>query len=105
MNIAYDPPGADPLVLDELLDLQAAAPLREALLARRGADLQVDASGVRRLGGLCLQVLLAADGAWSSDGRRLAFLNPAPAFVDALDLCGVRRADADADASAARISA
>ena len=92
MIIQTRPCAEDALALDEVLDLQAARPLADALLARRGDDLDVDCSGVRRLGGLCLQVLLSAVATWAADGRRLAFLNPAPAFVEGLGLLGVAHA-------------
>ena len=36
-------------------------------MGRRGAALRVDASQVERLGGLCLQVLIAARAAWADD--------------------------------------
>ena len=48
------------LALAPILDLKAAGPLRGALLERRGHPLELDAADVQRLGGLCLQVLLAA---------------------------------------------
>ncbi|WP_312597550.1 STAS domain-containing protein [Brevundimonas sp.] len=62
---------ADVLVLPEILDLKAAAPLKAELVARRGQDLVLDASGVQRLGGLCLQVLLSAARTWAADGVNL----------------------------------
>ncbi len=92
MMIANRPPASDALTLDDILDLKAAKPLAESLLARRGADLDVDASNVRRLGGLCLQVLLSAVATWSADGKALAFLNPAPAFVESLERLGFAHA-------------
>ena len=36
-----------------------------------GRDLVLDASGVQRLGGLCLQVLLSAARTWAADGVNL----------------------------------
>ena len=92
MMLAHRPPGDNALHLDAVLDLKAAKPLADALTARRGADLEVDASEVRRLGGLCLQVLLSAVATWQGDGRTLTFLNPAPAFIEGLELLGVARA-------------
>ncbi len=62
---------AETLILPDILDLKAAAPLKAELLARRGRDLMLDASGVQRLGGLCLQVLLAAARTWDVDGVNL----------------------------------
>jgi chemotaxis protein CheX len=56
------------LELPGVLDLAAAAPLLAELRARRGGALNLDGSNVQRLGGLCLQVLLAAQDAWRADG-------------------------------------
>jgi len=42
------------------LDLAAAKPLWTELVATRAQPIEIDASNVERLGGLCLQVLLAA---------------------------------------------
>jgi chemotaxis protein CheX len=78
-----------PLVLPEVLDLKAAAGLHASFTARRGQDLSIDASQVRRLGGQCLQVLLAAVTAWKTDGRLLAFDNPSESFVQSIALFGV----------------
>ena len=61
----------DALILPDILDLKAAAPLKAELMARRGRDLVLDASGVQRLGGLCLQVLLSAARTWDVDGVNL----------------------------------
>ena len=58
-----------PIVLAETLDLVAATPLATALLARRGQDVVIDGTAVRRLGAQCLQVLLAARATWLADGR------------------------------------
>ncbi len=57
------------ITLPETLDLLAAAPLATALLAKRGQDVVIDGSAVRRLGGQCLQVLLSARASWQADGR------------------------------------
>ncbi|WP_287799477.1 STAS domain-containing protein, partial [Acidiphilium sp.] len=57
------------LMLDPILDLKAASPLAQALLARRGGDLRIDAGAVERLGGQCLQVLLSARATWEADGH------------------------------------
>ncbi len=70
------------------LDLAAAAPLQADLLAARGQDLEVDASAVQRLGGPCLQVLLAARLAWQADGRMLQVREPSGAFADVVAVMG-----------------
>ncbi len=89
MIVAHRAPEADALPLDEVLDLQAARPLADSLLARRGSDLELDGSGVSRIGGLCLQVLLSAHDTWAADGKTLSLLNPSAAFVDGLNRLGV----------------
>ena len=71
-----------------VLDLRASAPLQAELLALRGQDLRLDASGVRQLGGQCLQVLLAATSCWQADGQAFAVAAPSAAFVAALALFG-----------------
>jgi len=80
--------------LPDNLDLKAAGPLREALLGARGAALQVDASAVRRLGGLCLQVLLSAEATWATDGHDFVISPASAAFAE-----GARRMGAHALAS------
>jgi len=75
---------SDTLVLDPILDLKAAAPLQATLLARRGQAVELDASAVQRLGGLCLQVLLSAHRTWLEDGASLTFAARSEAFDNAL---------------------
>lgn len=79
--------------LPEVLDLKAAAPLVNELLAHRGEELSIDASRVRRLGGQCLQVLLSAAMTWKVDEIPLAFINPSPDFVEGLRRLGIAPAD------------
>jgi chemotaxis protein CheX len=76
------------LRLAPVLDLNAAAPLKAAFLEHRGEPLEVDASQVQRLGGLCLQVLIAARHGWAEDGRPLSITPRSPAFDEALGLFG-----------------
>ena len=68
------------LELSEVLDLKAAAPLHDQLVALRGQPLVLDAGKVQRLGGLCLQVLLAAQAAWQADDQALSLAQPTPEF-------------------------
>ena len=67
------------LILSDVLDLNAAEPLKAELLALRGHPVVLDASAVQRLGGLGLQVLLAARKTWAADGLnlRLGFVSEA----------------------------
>jgi len=76
--------------LADVLDIKAAAGLHAELMAMRGDQLVLDASAVRQLGGQCLQVLLAGVSAWRADGQDLSFANPSEAFIQGLDLFGVR---------------
>ena len=68
--------------LPQNLDLGAAAPLLATIKEARGHALQLDASEVERLGGLCLQVLLAARAQWRTDGVDFSILNPSAAFAE-----------------------
>lgn len=79
-----DPIDGTHLALPSRLDLTASAPLRDALLARRGRALTIDAGAVSHLGTLCLQILLSAAAEWRRE--RLAFtLSPcSSAFSRAL---------------------
>ena len=74
--------------LPQNLDLGAAGPLWSDMCAARGQPLELDASGVERVGGLCLQVLLAAQAQWRVDGIAFAVTNPSAAFADGVRLMG-----------------
>jgi chemotaxis protein CheX len=76
------------VVLPEVLDLRAAGPLAETLKVRRGGEVEIDGSQVRRLGGQCLQVLLSAQATWEADGGSLRFVRLSPEFLEALALMG-----------------
>ena len=79
---------ATALSLESVLDLSAAQRLKVLLTEHRGEGLQVDAGEVQRLGGLCLQILLAAHRAWTEDGHAFAIGPPSEAFTSALRLFG-----------------
>jgi chemotaxis protein CheX len=76
------------LSLGESLDLAAAAPLQAEILGLRGGPLTLDASSVLRVGGLCLQVLLAARTAWRSDDRAFSVADASPEFRSCLERVG-----------------
>jgi chemotaxis protein CheX len=80
--------GVESFALAPVLDLKAATPLKAALIERRGHPLELDAADVQRMGGLCLQVLLAAAAAWRADGVSLRVGPRSEAFLDALRLFG-----------------
>ena len=79
---------ANTLILAENLDLAAVAPLRDEMLGARGAALTVDASGVQRIGGLCLQVLLAARAAWRLDDKPFSITGASPEVHNTLERAG-----------------
>jgi chemotaxis protein CheX len=80
----------DPKVqLAAVLDLTAAAPLADALLARRKKATVVDASNVQRLGAQCLQVLIAAANTWKEDGVAFRIDGMSDGFSEGLRLMGV----------------
>ncbi len=76
------------LLLADALDMRAAAFLLEEVRTRRGAPLTLDGSRVERLGGQCLQVLLAAQAAWAADGLGFEIRAPSTALKDAWALMG-----------------
>jgi chemotaxis protein CheX len=90
---------SETLILDPVLDLKAAAPLKAALLERRGRPLTLDASHVQRLGALCLQILLAAQNTWADealdDHTTLAIHPRSDAFDESVRLFGANAHLAD----------
>lgn len=76
-------------MLLEVLDIKAALPLAEGLLAQRGAELMIDASRVERLGAQSLQILLSAVSTWHADGLSIEFIEPSESFIQSLELFGI----------------
>jgi chemotaxis protein CheX len=74
--------------LAPVLDLKAAAPLQAEFLAARGTAIQVDASKVQRVGGLCLQVILSADKAWKAEGVSFQISEHSSDFQEGIALLG-----------------
>jgi len=80
---AGDHPAAAKLLLEPVLDLGAAERLHARLSELRGQPLDIDASQVERLGGLCLQVLISARNTWQADGQAAVMAHTSTAFEDA----------------------
>ena len=76
-------PAAVKLQLEPVLDLGAAERLHARLTELRGRPLDIDASQVERLGGLCLQVLISARDTWRADGQNAAIGQTSSAFEEA----------------------
>lgn len=95
---APSPAPAEPIVaapsagavvgLPPILDLKAASQLRDEFCAAKGGPLDVDASKVQRLGGLCLQVLLSAQRSWAVDGKPFRVVDPSPDFLEGIRCFG-----------------
>lgn len=87
--------GEEPVVhvLEGPLDLTAAASFAMALRDAVGLPLRLDASGVRSLGGLCFQILLAAVAQWKADGQPFSVVSPSAAFSRDYELLGGRPGD------------
>ena len=71
------------------LDGVAAASLFEVLSSLAGSDVVIDGSRVEDIGGLSLQILLAAVSTWKIDGAVLQFTNLSLDFVSGLELLGI----------------
>lgn len=82
----------DTIVAEEMLDLQGAAALAEALRERRGKPVTLDTARVRHAGAAALQVLLAARAAWAADGQDFTLAQPSPALAAAIRLMGAEDA-------------
>ena len=80
---------AGPVRLADVLDRAEAAPLLASLIAQRGSELAIDASGVRRIGGQCLQVLMSAAATWSADAVAFSITGASEDFIAGLALFGV----------------
>lgn len=71
------------------LDIKAAAPLTERLLALRGGPLVVSGADVERAGAQCLQVLLSAAATWRADSQDLEFVDASEPLIAAIETCGL----------------
>jgi chemotaxis protein CheX len=80
--------GAATVGLPAILDLKAAGKLRDEFCAAKGGPLEVDASKVQRLGGLCLQVLLSAQRTWVVDGESFRVVQPSVDFLEGVKAFG-----------------
>lgn len=80
------------VTLEETLDLQATGRLAghlSAPLANPGAMVTLDASGVRYLGALAAQLILAAHRSGGAPGRRLTVTQPSAEFALGMARLGI----------------
>jgi anti-anti-sigma regulatory factor len=75
-------------LLPDILDVSSVAVVHRDLVAKRGGDLDIDASNVRRIAGLGLQLLVAAGATWTADGQKLRVVNGSPTFAEAIRISG-----------------
>jgi chemotaxis protein CheX len=77
------------LNLDKVLDLNEATSLHGKLMALRGHDVSIDASGVERAGALCIQVLMSAAKTWQQDNKAFKFSKISDGLTKTMQLIGV----------------
>ncbi|MFD1795605.1 STAS domain-containing protein [Paracoccus aurantiacus] len=87
------------LTLPARLDLIAARPLAREIAASSG-DLLLDASQVKFMGGLCLQILLAARQNCIAARRGFSVVASSVDFEDAVSLFGIAPGLLDSEATA-----
>tara|TARA_R110000737_G_scaffold269258_1_gene276583 strand:+ start:172 stop:498 length:327 start_codon:yes stop_codon:yes gene_type:complete len=78
----------EPLVLQQKLDLPAAAPLAEELKARLDGDVVIDVGQVTQIGALCLQVLLSAATSLKAADHSMSLINVNDRVVEQLAQMG-----------------
>jgi chemotaxis protein CheX len=88
MDDADSQAAGDMSVLPDLMDLSTAATLRQMLLERRGADLALDASNVRKVSAVGLQLVISAAKTWRADGHDFRIEAPTRQMRDAFDIMG-----------------
>jgi chemotaxis protein CheX len=81
--------GEKSISLAAVLDLNEASTLRSKLMGVRGSNVAIDASGVERMGTLCVQVLMAAAKTWDEDKLSFTFSKVSDAFQKTMQLIGV----------------
>ncbi|MCV6594627.1 MAG: STAS domain-containing protein [Silicimonas sp.] len=81
------------IVLKEKLDSASVEELREALLAAKDDDIALDGSAVEQLGGLSLELLMAARHLWGQAGKSLTLDTPSVQLIEDLGRFGLSEAD------------
>ncbi|MBB4002505.1 MAG: STAS domain-containing protein [Aurantimonas endophytica] len=100
--MARRPTSLKPAAIDlsAVLDLKAAGPLCDQLVELRGKPIVLDASGVSKVGGQCVQVLLAAAATWQADAVSFKIAEPSEAFRNSVELMGLSGTLSDRDTAA-----
>ncbi len=77
------------MTLPEQLDYSTCEEIAEALEHLRDTPVSLNASDVRHVGGLGVQLLVSIKMQWLKDGADFEVVAPSSAFVQALNLLGV----------------
>ena len=80
------------IVIEEELTIYTAAVWKERLLAAsrvEGGEIVLEMSAVGELDTAGLQLLILLKKEYKSQGKRLRLMNPSPAVMDVLTLCGL----------------
>ncbi|MFT4184089.1 MAG: STAS domain-containing protein [Rhizobium sp.] len=81
--------GEKTISLAAVLDLNEASALRGKLMGLRGSNVAIDASGVERIGALCIQVIMAAAKTWEEDSHSFTFSKASDAFQKTMQMIGI----------------
>ncbi len=81
--------GEKTVSLAAVLDLNEASALRGKLMGLRGGNVAIDASGVERIGALCIQVIMAAAKTWDEDKLSFTFSKVSDAFQKTMEMIGI----------------
>lgn len=73
------------IVLSDHLNANEAPGLHSDIVACQGGDLELNASNVRFISGLCLQVILSAQKAWQASDQTLQIVSPSDFTTQTLD--------------------
>ncbi len=76
-------------MLKPKLDLTESEAILVALLKRRGANVEIDASGVEQIGAHAVQTLLVACQSWKADGHTFSVSGWSEAAMEQLALLGM----------------
>ena len=81
--------GKEDMKLAEILDITEVTPLTGELLKLRGSETRIDASGVRRMGGQCLQALLCGAATSTQDGTHFEIIHASDEFIQSIEAYGL----------------
>ena len=78
------------VLLDPVLKSENSIGLWNQINSHKGKNVKIDAAKVERLGGLCLETLVAASLAWKKSGVNFEIINVSDRFLKDVDLLGAK---------------